>query len=205
MGKHDKPPAFMAEHVHGNGSECFPGCPAYDLAKAFYEAYVSQFMASGGTDFSGTTWEKLSEPAQKTALRAAQKLLDEGKIMTPGRGSEFMSRELAKALVKIDALAELKNNAYHERNMLVAALSKVYPAHTVQHSADDKDWEPDWRTIVCIHLPTGQATWHVHDSEVNLFDHLPFIDGPVPCEGWDGHTTEEKYERVRALRSGTVA
>lgn len=205
MGKHDKPAAFMAEHVHGNGSECFPGCPAYDIAKAYYEAYTGQFMASGDTEFSGSTWEKLSEPAQKAALAATQKLLNDGTIVTPGPGAAFLANELVRTLAKLDAVAELKNSAYHERNILVAALSKVYPAHTALHPADDKDWEPDWRTIICVHLPTGQATWHVHDSEVNLFDHLPIDNCAVSCPGWDGHTTDEKYQRVRALRSGTVA
>lgn len=40
--------------------------------------------------------------------------------------------------------------------------------------------EPEW-PVAYIELPTGQVTWHV---------------APHPIE-WDGHSTEEKYKRVR--------
>lgn len=94
---------------------------------------------------------------------------------------------------KEKAQAELaKNNAYKERDMLVAALSKLYPAWIGYHEGED--WEDDWRTIIYIKLPSGQVSWHIHDSEKPLFDHLdPGI------EEWDGHTTEEKYERLAQL------
>jgi hypothetical protein len=88
-----------------------------------------------------------------------------------------------------------KDNAYWERDQLVAALSKVYPAHLAWHPEDDKSWEDDWRNIVCVHLPTGQATWHIHDREVPWFDHLVRL----PAH-WDGHTTEEKYDRLAAIQ-----
>ena len=87
-----------------------------------------------------------------------------------------------------------KDNAYTERNRLVAALSKLFPAHLSRHPYDPC-WDNDWRTIVCIHLPTGQATWHIHDSELPMFDHLP----RSKAHRWDGHTTEEKYERLAAM------
>lgn len=89
-------------------------------------------------------------------------------------------------------LAE-KDAAYAERNRLVAALSKCFPAHLYRH--EGAEWEDDWRIVVCVHLPTGQATWHIHDSEVVLFEHLPMTKSH-----WDGHTTEEKYVRLAALR-----
>jgi hypothetical protein len=84
-----------------------------------------------------------------------------------------------------------KDAAYSERDMLVAALSKVFPAHLAEHEGE---WEEGWRTIVCVHLPTGQATWHVHDSERGWFGHLRVLAGH-----WDGHTVEEKYDRLARL------
>ena len=42
--------------------------------------------------------------------------------------------------------------------------------------------------------PTGQLSWHLHDSDVPLFDGLE--RGP---NLWDGHTTADKYERVARL------
>lgn len=105
-----------------------------------------------------------------------------------------------------------KNEAYWERNQLVAALSKVFPSHLCRHPDEDKEWENDWRWIVCIHIPVlhrgpsiavanpdwiedTQVTWHIHDSEKPLFDHLE-----VKENHWDGHTTEEKYQRLSTLR-----
>lgn len=41
---------------------------------------------------------------------------------------------------------------------------------------------PEW-PVVFIELPTGQVSWHL----------------PQHGEAWDGHSTEEKYERVHAL------
>jgi len=89
-----------------------------------------------------------------------------------------------------------KETAYHERDMLVAALSAIYPSHLCRHPDADADWDDDWRWIVCIHLPTGQATWHIHASELPLFSHLVRDENH-----WDGHTTEEKYRRLLELRS----
>lgn len=88
-------------------------------------------------------------------------------------------------------LADQKNAAYHERDQLVAVLSKIWPAHLSLHEGE---WEDDWRHIVCIHTPAGQATWHIHDSELFLFEHLEMQPGH-----WDGHTTGEKYARLASL------
>ena len=50
-----------------------------------------------------------------------------------------------------------------------------------------------------VDLPTGQVSWHFHDSQAYLFDDLP----PYTKQ-WDGHNTEEKYRRVAALRAGAA-
>lgn len=101
-------------------------------------------------------------------------------------------------------LAELraaKDMAYRERNKLVAALSKLFHASLERHPDEDTDWEDDWRWVVFIDLPTGQVSWHIHDSELDLFDHLPRLQG----RKWDGHSTEEKYERLARLEPKLVA
>lgn len=90
-----------------------------------------------------------------------------------------------------------KDNAYRERNHLVRVLTRLYDAHLSRHPDDDKDWENDWRWIVCVHTPAGQACWHIHDSEVSSFQHLN-----VRPNDWDGHSTEEKYARLERLRQG---
>ena len=94
----------------------------------------------------------------------------------------------------VEEIRKQKDAAYHERDMLVCALSKLFPAYLARHSDEDKDWEDDWRWIVYIDLPTGQVSWHIHDSERAAFEHFEVKDN-----NWDGHNTERKYERLAAL------
>ena len=94
-----------------------------------------------------------------------------------------------------DELAEMearKDAAYLERNQVVAALASVFPAGIAR--TDIPGWSEDWHGCVYIDLPTGQASWHYHDSHAWLFAHLSPYTKP-----WDGHTTEEKYARLAAL------
>ena len=94
-------------------------------------------------------------------------------------------------------LAELersKNTAYDERNRLVALVSSLFPSSLSRHPVEDKEWEADWRWIVVVQFPTGQASWHIHDSHLVLFAHLERRD-----QKWDGHTSQEKYERIANL------
>jgi hypothetical protein len=83
---------------------------------------------------------------------------------------------------------------YAERNNCVALLALMalrlgLNAGMKLHVGDD--WEDDWRNVVFIDLPSGQVSWHIHDSEAQKFYFLGTYDGE-----WDGHTTEEKYRRV---------
>lgn len=95
--------------------------------------------------------------------------------------------------LKIVEANQAKDGAYSERNALVCLLSKVFPSVLGRHPMDE-EWEDDWRNIVFINLPTGQASWHIHDSELSNFRHLY-----MSTTKWDGHTTEEKYKRVYAV------
>lgn len=101
---------------------------------------------------------------------------------------------------QLEELRKEKSGAYRERNLLVAALSKLFPAVLMTHvdKEGEEPWDGKWKTVVAIDLPTGQVTWHVEESEVLAsFSHLPRIAG----NGWDGHDTEEKYRRLAALPS----
>jgi|SRR6187551_3854827 len=87
-----------------------------------------------------------------------------------------------------------KDAAYRERNKVVSALTKLFPSCLGKHE-DDPKWHHEWMNIVYITLPTGQVSWHLHDSDLPLFAHLELNEKIK----WDGHTTEEKYERLLAL------
>lgn len=95
---------------------------------------------------------------------------------------------------KAKSAVEAKNLAYSERNKMLAALCKMAIASGItagigQHVGED--WEDDWRNIVFIDLPSGQVSFHIHDSETPLFEFLPDYNGE-----WDGHDTEAKWQRL---------
>lgn len=83
--------------------------------------------------------------------------------------------------------------AYWERNQLVLFLTKLYPSCV---GIDDDAESPEWAYVVYVNSPEGQLSWHVHEDEIKqYFPHLTIHPGVL----WDGHTTEEKYERLRRL------
>jgi hypothetical protein len=87
-------------------------------------------------------------------------------------------------------LDEALSAVYAERGNLVALLAALYPS-CWNHG--DPEW-PDW-FVVYIELPTGQATWHVSPEDWWIFAFVPHSDTAI----WDGHTTAEKYQRIRNL------
>ncbi len=102
---------------------------------------------------------------------------------------------------RISELENQKNNAYKERNLCVALIAKLalqlgYKVGGSLHVGDN--WDDDWRHIVFIDIPTGQLSWHIHDSEVPNFNFLSEYPG-----AWDGHTTEEKYNRIKSWTQNT--
>lgn len=116
--------------------------------------------------------------------------------------------DLQQIIYHVEALDAAKNGAYKERDMLLSLLTKALNCvcWLERHPDSDTTWENDWRWIVFITLPTGQASWHIHDSELEWFNHLPRrvwqAGGDKPS--WDGHTTEEKYQRVLAVDPADV-
>ena len=103
----------------------------------------------------------------------------------------------APAPVEVSRLAEMearKDAAYLERNQVVAALAKCFPSGVARTAIEG--WSEDWHGCVYIDLPTGQASWHFHDSHAHLFADLPPYTGQ-----WDGHGTPEKYRRLATMAS----
>lgn len=82
-------------------------------------------------------------------------------------------------------------NVYRERAHLVALLAALYPASIGRTDPDTPDWP-----VVTLDTPAGQMSWHIAPDDVELFHHL---DPDAGQFGWDGHSTEEKYARVREL------
>lgn len=57
--------------------------------------------------------------------------------------------------------------------------------------ADDTKAHPAWTNVIFADLPTGQVSWHIHRDDVHLFEGLPRYSGK-----WDGHTKEERNNRI---------
>jgi hypothetical protein len=81
---------------------------------------------------------------------------------------------------------------YTERNYLVSYLARLYPSGIMKTNIPN--WESCWHNCVYIDTPEGQMSWHYHDRDAYLF-----VDLPPYTKKWDGHTTEEKYKRLRSL------
>ncbi len=97
--------------------------------------------------------------------------------------------EIDRLRAEVERLRAEKDGAYHERNQVVAALAKLFPSGI----AVDPN-EPDW-PVLYIDLPDGQVSWHFQRSEaIDLLAGIPKYNGE-----WDGHSTEEKYTRLKSL------
>jgi len=131
-----------------------------------------------------------------TENKEVQGLLADVKLKLLSAELQIVGDALSAACRFSEKLEAQKDSAYAERNKLVALISKIFPSCLGRHEDEDLSWEDDWRWIVYVNLPTGQCSWHIHDSDLPLFSHLEQQDVK-----WDGHTTEEKYRRVLSYNS----
>lgn len=84
------------------------------------------------------------------------------------------------------------DDVYRERARLVAHLASLHPSHI----GFTDPAEPDWAVVV-VETPQGQMSWHVSPADQGLFNH---VRRTKPSDApWDGHATEEKYERLARL------
>ena len=86
-------------------------------------------------------------------------------------------------------------NVYRECAHLVAYLSAVLPASLSYSDPGTLEWP-----VLTVQGPTGQMSWHIAPEDVELFGHLGLDVGEFPG---DGHSTEEKYQRLDALTRHT--
>lgn len=106
--------------------------------------------------------------------------------VAPGSLTPHQARRLAE---------EQRDGAYRERAQLLAWLAVIVPA--VVAPAPDVD-EPDWQILYLAPRRT-QLSWHIAPADADLFQHVEHVDRDDPRAQWDGHTTEEKYQRIRTL------
>ena len=110
---------------------------------------------------------------------------------------DLLMAEVERLRQEVLRLRAEKNAAFAERNMLVAALSKVFPAGLDHHEDDGRTLF--LRDVAYIDLPTGQVSWHLLPSQLPWFDHLSKYEGQ-----WDGHDSAQKYQRLADLEPVTL-
>lgn len=91
---------------------------------------------------------------------------------------------------------------YAERDLVLSLAAKLACSHPMAYAYRTTDEDPscgeEWRGIVVVMLSgyfdgaPNQLMWHYHSSEAPLFEHLSLLPN-----AWDGHSTEEKYDRLR--------
>ena len=95
--------------------------------------------------------------------------------------------------VKPSAESQL-NAVYRERAELIAVLSALYESVIVK-GADPE--AVDW-PVIYINAPTGQLSWHLNPSDLELFSHVDVVTAPDGPK-WDGHDNAEKSQRLQLL------
>nr|WP_244308857.1 hypothetical protein [Streptomyces monomycini] len=131
-------------------------------------------------------------------------------VLTPAQGQRLQQdveqllighdRSIEEAHRRADVVETERDGAYRERAQLLAWLATTHPA--VLAPAPDVD-EPGWQ-ILYLNAPCGQLSWHIAPRDTALFTHVELVPADDPRAQWDGHTTDEKYERIRGA-IGTAA
>lgn len=100
-------------------------------------------------------------------------------------------REITEANEETSYVRDL-NNVYRERNAMVVAFADLARRRGWSVGRIEDDEALDW-PILAVETPEGQVSWHLPKAE------FPNWTGLVATR-WDGHTTEEKYERLRRIQ-----
>lgn len=117
----------------------------------------------------------------------------------PRHTADTITDDALDALYQRVQQAEAERDAvYRERAHLVAYLTALHPSHI----GPTDPAAPDW-LVVIVETEAGQMSWHIAPRDAELFGHVPATDSR--CRDWDGHTSERKYERLRALTTATAA
>ena len=93
------------------------------------------------------------------------------------------------ATAQRDGARNHRDEAYRQRDELLAVLSSDYESHLMPSSMTRLNWK--W--AVCVHLPAGQVAYTISDETADtLFAHLP----RSADNHWDGHDRAERTLRL---------
>lgn len=102
---------------------------------------------------------------------------------------------------EVAALTLERDGAYRERAQLLAWLAALHPAVIAPASDVDED---GWQILYLTPEAGGQMSWHIAPRDAGLLAHVERVEPDDPRAQWDGHTTEEKYQRIRSMPFGEM-
>ncbi|ADI05636.1 hypothetical protein SBI_02515 [Streptomyces bingchenggensis BCW-1] len=111
------------------------------------------------------------------------------------RTKELMTRRTATLRNRAERAEAERDEAYRERAHLLAWISALHPANAVITTAADID-ELGWQLLYLL-VGGWQMSWHIAPRDVGLFAHVEHVSTSDPRAQWDGHSTEQKYERMQ--------
>lgn len=154
---------------------------------------IFQDLIKKGQEFDDLTRQPHCEDPTKVEFLKHLQAMKDARVQP--KKDQDVAAELKAAQAEIAELKAQLDAVYLERNKVVALAARMAaylecPA-TVTRTAEDV--APEWRNAIYIALPTGQVSWHFHDRDAAVFAGVPY-----GATNWDGHTTEQKYERVAA-------
>lgn len=89
-----------------------------------------------------------------------------------------------------------RDGAYRERAHLLAWLAALHPSSAVITPASDVDGEDGWHLLYLV-AGGWQMSWHIAPQDVPLFRDVELVEPTDTRAQWDGHGTEQKYQRIR--------
>lgn len=142
-------------------------------------------------DINASLWDQVKEKATKEQRQI--KTLVESLLLAWLRG-DTLKAQVEAAEMRKEWAWEHAAEVYHERDLLVRALSLLYPSHLMYRKGHQPAAGNPRKVVVCIHAPTGQMAWTIPETMRKSYDHLEITEND-----WDGHKTAIRTERLTEL------
>ncbi len=105
-------------------------------------------------------------------------------------GNETRDESVERAAAKAE-------KAYQERDCVIALAAHLAYAQGLEvWWGRVSDATPGFTYAVYIELPTGQVSWHMMDTELELFRALPFETGKWKRASRRDNLANDKYARI---------
>lgn len=145
-------------------------------------------------DIDSELWRKVKDKAQADGVQFLG--LVENLFKAWLYGERVLASELDRAETRKEWAWEHAAEVYKERDLLVRALSLLYPSHLMYRKGHQSASGPR-KVVVCIHAPTGQLAWTIPETMRASYGHLKITEND-----WDGHKTAIRTARLVDLKAG---